>query len=803
MKKDTCYILVHGHFYQPPRENPWSGQIPRQPSAAPYHDWNYRITSECYSANGSSRRLDGHGAIENIENNYRWLSFNFGPTLLSWMEQKAPQSYQRIIQGDKDSAKFYGGPANGICQAFNHSILPLADHEDQKTQVRWGLADFKRRFGRPSKGIWLPEAAINDDVAQLLIDEGIEFTILSPFQARSIRREGQEKWQKLKHGAPCDRAFKWKGKGGDLSILFYDPNLASGISFQHYLKDADQLLHRFRQRASEIEGNLISVATDGEIYGHHEAFGDMCLAAFANKVNQSGDLEFINAQAYLEKFPPQWEVILQPGEDHRGSSWSCHHGVSRWYKDCGCHTGGDSHWNQKWRVPLKQAFQRLNRELKVIYRVEMSKLSGQDPMDLRNLYGEVLSGQISRRDFLDKYGRPELSTKDRQRMLNLLEGQRFSQYMFTSCGWFFSELAGLEPLQNMKYAARAMELYQPFSKKNLKHLIQPLLIKAKSNIHEKGNGWDLFLQEALTESQHISRSVAHFLFQEIYGIKGSEHQGCYHYHHLIINRGMSGEIRGSLMLEQEETQEEYHFDFQLIQMYDGLLESLQIKDRQEEEAFIYHMKDLPLEIRRAIYYQKKKEDLSDLMHYLQDSYGQLISCFRDHQEILPEGDPLTHSTLKASLQLALSSILEETDEKGLHWMEERGLSRFEEMLLLSHELQLPLEEYHRDLCSKIIAFEVENFLEYKDPVVIERLHCFIRILWRNRISAVKPYSQNLVYHAFHRHESAEWREAFLKDREENSVELLLKTCQQLSQIMNIRRDVLIQREDLISNEDIA
>lgn len=794
-KMDKTCVIIHGHFYQPPRENPWSGIIPKQHSAAPFHDWNHKITAECYAANTSSRRLGPHGTVVGIDNNYQGIAFNFGPTLLSWLEQKAPHTYEKILEADQLSREQFGGHGNALCQAYNHTILPLAEVEDIRTQVRWGIDDFIRRFKRKPEGIWLPETAINEKVVDVLLEEGIRFTVLSPFQAEAMRPEGTSEWSVLPQGAPCDRAFKLRGSHADLAVFFYHPGLASGISFQHYLKDADQLFRRFEDLAAQEEGNLISVATDGEIYGHHEAFGDMCLASLIRKIGQSEQLELSNWGFYLEKNPAVWEIKLKKGEDHRGTSWSCHHGVSRWYKDCHCETGGKPGWNQRWRGPIRQGFERLNREIMKIYRKEVSSICSKDPIEIRKDYGRVMAGLETRDTFLKK-NIPDSSCSDScQKLLNLLEGQKYSQFMFTSCGWFFAELSGLEPVQNMKYAARAIELYQPYSDLNLQQLLSAYLMKAKSNISEKGNGWELYREEALTESQHITRTVAQFVFQEIYGIQRLQMQESYHFHQLLLNRNSTGGVEGSLLLELPLTQEEFSFRFYLESSMEEP-ESLSIEESEDGRVFVYHLKNLPQEIREKIYKKKRKDDLHGLKSYLAQSYQQLIDCYRDHQRILPEGDPLTQVTLDSALNLTLAGILEEAEEKGLSHLSLEDIEKLDDLFHLSEDIQHNMEEYVVSLCSRIIADEVEYFLEYKNINTIERLFLFIQILWKHRLTAIKPYTQNLVFQVFKRENPRPWITGFLMDKGENRETLLLDVVEKLAQIANIQRSVLIQKEDL-------
>lgn len=793
------YIILHGHFYQPPRENPWSGLIPRQPSAGMFHDWNHRITAECYSANTSSRRLNYIGEIVSIDNNFTGISYNVGPTLLSWMEDYAPDTLERIIEADRASRKTFSGHGNALCQGYNHSILPLCDKEDLETQLIWGQEDFRTRFGREPEGIWLPETAINEKVVDGLIDQGFQFTLLSPFQADSIRKKDDPTWHKLKNGAPCDRAFTLKGSRGSLAVFFYDPDLASGISFQHYLKDADLLLKKFQEKASNLEGNLISVATDGEIYGHHEPFGDMCLAAFLEKMKDRKDLVVTNWGEYLERFPPEWEVQLKKGEDHRGTSWSCEHGVSRWYKDCGCHTGGKADWNQSWRSFLRQGFDHLNGELKQIYSRQIETLSTQDPWELRNRYGKVLAGQISKEKFLESSLKNSGNREEARKMLYLLEGQRYAQFMFTSCGWFFNELSGIEPVQNMKYAARAIELTRNFTPKNLEQYLSHYLKKAQSNIREKGNGWDLFMEEALTETQHITRTTAVYLYQEIYGLTPYYRHSSFTFHNLIVNRNNDGSVEGSLQMELQQTQEEFLFHFFLSPLDVAAPEMLKLQEEGESRSFVYPLANLPLEIREEIFYKKRRQTMVSFKENLLSYLPHILQLYQEHQRILPEGDPLTLTTIDATMALSMAGILEKAEEQGLSALSQEELEILDQLFSVKELKQV--EPYIHSLCSKIIAFEVENFLEYKNLDTIEILHRFVQVLWKHQVTAVKPYTQNLVYAAFHRNNASQWMGDYLRTKDNADRKLLLSITEKLAEVMNIQSGVLLSEEDFLYGFD--
>lgn len=498
-------LILHGHFYQPPRENPDTGVVPRQPSAAPFRDWNARITRECYGANSASRYLNESGKIQDIINNYEWISFNFGPTLLNWLEENAHSVYRAIIEADENSKRMNNGHGNALAQSYNHTILPLDFPEVRKMQIAWGIADFERHFGRKPEGMWLPETAVDLETAEQIAQAGIRFIILSPWQAEAVRHG--KKWKNLgKEPAPSNHPFRLYGIGGDLAVFFYNHRLAEGISFQHFLRDAESLYTRLLEYTrSDTPSRLVHTATDGEVYGHHEPFGDMCLAALVKRVHDRDDFEITNYAAYLDEFPPTHEVRLKPGEEQRGTSWSCAHGVSRWYKDCGCSTGGEEEWSQQWRGPLREAFSYLFGKSRSIYSEGIKEFTAADPDEILESYGTVQWSAASKLDFAKKHISSQVPLKrvDLARFFRLLEGQRYAMYMFTSCGWFFSEISGIEPVQNLKYAYEVIKLYTPFfdDPRGVLDAFIGILESARSNIDAFKNGAEIFKHEVVRVSR--------------------------------------------------------------------------------------------------------------------------------------------------------------------------------------------------------------------------------------------------------------------------------------------------------------
>lgn len=464
------FVIIHGHFYQPPRENPWLDIIERQPSAAPYHDWNERVYDQCYRPNGFSRLLDPKGMITDIHNNYLNLSFNFGPTLFDWLETEHPKIANRIIEADQESYGRLDGHGNAIGQVYNHIIMPLASRRDQLTQIRWAKTHYRKRFERDPEGLWLAETAINMETVRCLVEEGIKFVVLSPLQAEAFKpMTGQQDWQYTSHKAIDTRRpyrlFPQAPDGspldGFIDVFFFDEPLSREISFGDLLSDARLLGSKIRSRFDPHvhEDAVVVIATDGETFGHHKPLSDMCLSYFFKKV--AGEMGIIPANFgyYLETHPPVFEVRLRNAFGE-GTAWSCSHGVGRWVRDCGCKTGGSVTWNQAWRGPLRSALQALQKHIDEAFEESLSPLFI-DPWKVRDAY-VVIAGARSfeeKNAIISRLGaRGALSKEQTLLICRLLEAQKYMLFAFTSCGWFFSDVGGIETIQNILYAARAMQL---------------------------------------------------------------------------------------------------------------------------------------------------------------------------------------------------------------------------------------------------------------------------------------------------------------------------------------------------------
>jgi len=518
-------LVIHGHFYQPPRENAWTGMIDREPSARPDHDWNERIHRECYRANAFARVFDGFGRVLRVVNNYAHASFNFGPTLLTWIERHDPATYARILEADRESARARVGHGNAIAQGYNHAILPLCNGRDRLTQVRWGIADFRRRFGREPEALWLPETACNDATLATLIDAGMRFVILSPHQAERVRPAGQADWSDVSGGTiDPGVAYRWlhpDGSGRQIACFFYDGPIARSIAFQGALSSSQAFVARLRQAAGG-DGRLLGVATDGESYGHHTRHGDRVLAHALLHEAPSAGFSLTNYGEHLERHPPTAEVALKPGPDGEGTAWSCAHGVGRWLRDCGCSTGAREGWNQAWRAPLRRALDLLRDEAARSF--EATRGDGfVDPWTARDAYVElILEPRRSRVEWLRQHTPRELGAREQERALVLLEIQRYAQLMYTSCGWFFADVSGLETVQVLKYAGRVLDLMLDLDLRPPREAFLGALSEARSNLPEMGSGADVFRRFVDPLRTTPARVAAHLAITALVDGAGAE-----------------------------------------------------------------------------------------------------------------------------------------------------------------------------------------------------------------------------------------------------------------------------------------
>jgi alpha-amylase/alpha-mannosidase (GH57 family) len=536
------YVCIHGHFYQPPRENPWLEAIERQDSAQPYHDWNERITAECYGPNALSRILDGDRIVR-IVNNYARISFNCGPTLLRWMETSAPEVYRGIQEADRESAAFFGGHGSAMAQPYNHVIMPLASRRDQVTQVRWGLRDFRRRFGREPEGMWLPETAVDVSTLEVLAEHGVRFTVLAPSQAARVRPRGGAEWEELDgHSVDPTRPYEVPlPSGRTIAVFFYDGPISRAVAFERLLHRGEDLVRRLRGGFSDERDwpQLVHIATDGETYGHHHRFGDMALAYALHSLETGGDVELTNYGQYLERHPPTHEAEVR---EH--TSWSCVHGLERWRSDCGCNAGRED-WNQAWRGPLRQALDWLRDELAGPFAEHARRLL-HDPWAARDGYGDVVIDRTpeARARFLAEHARRDLSAAETVCVWKLMEMQRHLMLMYTSCGWFFDDLAGLETVQVMQYAARALQLAREALGRDLEEGLLARLGQARSNAPAHGDGREVWAKLVRPAAVDLLRVGGHYAIASLLHKQGSRARVyCYGVERLEHRALRSGEAR--------------------------------------------------------------------------------------------------------------------------------------------------------------------------------------------------------------------------------------------------------------------
>jgi alpha-amylase/alpha-mannosidase (GH57 family) len=573
----AIYVCVHGHFYQPPRENPYLETVERQPSAAPFHDWNERILHECYRPNAFARIFNDRGEVLHIVNNYEQISFNIGPTLMSWLERHDIETYRRILEADRRSCDRNNGHGNAIAQVYNHIILPLANHRDKVTQVRWGIADFRKRFGRDPEGIWLAETAVDDDTLRVLIQEGIQFTILAPSQVQRCRLMGSGdqapgEWHEV-GGGQIDptrpyRCFVPGLPPGNnyIDLFFYDGPISRDLGFSDVLNSSREFADRIGQaiRGERQRGQLISVATDGETFGHHRHNADKGLAyALFQEFPQRG-WQVTNYARYLSLFPPTWEAELKPV-----TAWSCAHGVDRWQEDCGC--GGGGEWHQRWRKPLRQALDWLRDRLATLFETNGADLF-LDPWQARDEYIEVICDRTPRirQRFLSRHQTHKLNASEQVDALRLLEMQRYALLMYTSCGWFFEEISRPEGTQILRYAARAIELAELVSGEPLEEKFLQHLERAPSNIPHFQTGVGVYQDLVVPSRVSLEQVAAHYAISSLFTTYQREQTlHCYLLRQQDYQRRTLGALTlalGQVQIMSEITQEKVSLAFAVLHL---------------------------------------------------------------------------------------------------------------------------------------------------------------------------------------------------------------------------------------------
>ena len=583
------YVCIHGHFYQPPRENAWLEFVELQDSAYPFHDWNERITAECYAPNGMSRILDGYRNIVKITNNYAYISFNFGPTLLAWMSEIEPTAYRTILKADKESQERFSGHGNAIAQAYNHTILPLCNSRDKYTQVYWGIRDFEFRFGRKPEGMWLPETAVDLETLDILAGFGLRFTILSPYQAKRTRRIGARAWKDAS-GGKIDPSMAYAVRlpsGRRIAVFFYDGPISQAIAFEHLLDKGEAFADRLTSAFSDARRwpQIVHIATDGETYGHHHKKGEMALGYAIHHIEKNHPGMITNYGQYLERHPPTREA-----EVWERSAWSCAHGVERWNSNCGCNSGKYPNWNQEWRRPLRQTFDWLRDTIASPFENKAHEIF-RDPWAARNEYiGVILDRCADNSDkFFAEHAAHELTLDEKVTALKLMEMQRHAMLMYTSCGWFFDELSGIETTQVIQYAARTLQLYERIFGESIEPAFLDRLSAAKSNIPEHQDGrviYEKFVRPAMVDRKKVAGHYGLISLFEPFPDQAKVY--CYKVHLEDSERLEAGHSKlaiGRARITSEITQESEILTFGAMHIGDHVMNcGVRKEDREEDYA---------------------------------------------------------------------------------------------------------------------------------------------------------------------------------------------------------------------------
>ncbi len=745
------YICIHGHFYQPPRENPWLEEVELQDSAYPYHDWNDKIALECYAPNATSRILDRDERIIDIVNNYSKISFNFGPSILSYLRINYPDVYQSIIEADRNSIERFSGHGSAMAQIYNHIIMPLANSRDKRTQVIWGIRDFEHHFKRKPEGLWLSETAVDIETLEILADTGIKFTVLSPMQAVRIKNIEGGDWNDVKNGGiDIKMPYLYNlPSGKKINLFFYDATISQGVAFGELLKNgeifAERLISSFNE---EDEGpQLVNIANDGETYGHHRRFGDMALAYCLYHIESNNLANLTNYAEFLDRFPPTYEV-----EIIENTSWSCIHGIERWRDDCGCNVGLHKGWAQKWRAPLRGAMDWLRDTIVHIYKEEITKYF-EDPWIAREKYIDVLHDRSVKNvnNFISKHAVSKILKEEKIRILRLLEMQRHAMLMYTSCGWFFDDISGIETIQIMQHASRTIQLARDISGVELEPAFMDILERAPSNIKEKGNGSRIYENYVKPAVLDLLRVGAHFaglsLFEEE---SESTKMYCFTASKEAYDRVEAGRQKlaiGRIHVKSNITWEKNLMSFAVLHLGDHNLnggvrefikdEAFEIMHKDIKEAFIksdipevillidkyfgmhnYSLWHLFRDDQRRVVNQILESSIKEIEHNFQQIYEHNYSIMNILNDMhIPYPKPLA-TTLEAILNINLRRVMEDKE------LDIEKLKRIvDEVRMWSLELDIPTLSFVatrkiNNLMEELQALpENINKLEYVETVL--------------------------------------------------------------------------------------
>jgi alpha-amylase/alpha-mannosidase (GH57 family) len=780
-------LCIHGHFYQPPRENAWIEDVESQDSASPYHDWNERILHECYLPNSESRIFDNRHRIVSIVNNYEKLSFNFGPTLLVWMKSKFPKTYARILEADRVSIKEHRGHGNAIAQVFNHMIMPLANRRDKVTQVLWGIEDFKDRFSREPESVWLSETACNEETLEVLVEAGMKYVILEPHQAEEVRPLDGNEWKSVGDGSidPREpyRCFLKKDPSKYIDIFFYDGPISKAVGFESIAQNAHEFMDRVEGALNKHAGRpqLLSVATDGETYGHHKAFGDRTLAYLTRSEAERRGIRIVNYGEYLAENPPRMAVRIKEGESGQGTSWSCAHGVRRWWDNCGCRGDGPADWNQEWRRPLRNSLDWLRDELARIYEYRAGSIF-KDAWGARDRYIQVVLHRNEKtvEEYFARECFRELTAAEKLIAMKLLEMQRFAMLMYTSCGWFFTELSGIETVQILQYAARAIQLAKETSHEDLEGQFLDRLSLAKSNVafFRDGRGiYDTVVKPTVSTLRHVAAFYAiGSLFEEYFQFTDEEMRiHCFNVEILHHRSEKLGGIHlgfGRVNIFSRVTREFEDlvfvvtqlgpFDFRCsVKPFIGLDEMESLEDELFSDARNLHMVDLMRKIDSIFgeaYFALKnllREDRIRITNLLAretlDRANQIYDKLYEENRLINEAFRSVNLPLPMEFKYSAENALNRRAREALDLLAEKNFSVqkarafyhiFEDAEAIGVEIHKePLAFFLDEELGKRLA----NFTKTNQPELIEESQNILKIAKRSQIELEMRKAQGLLF----------------------------------------------------------
>ncbi|HEX9147308.1 MAG TPA: DUF3536 domain-containing protein [Candidatus Binatia bacterium] len=740
------YICIHGHFYQPPRENPWLEAIELQDSAYPYHDWNERITAECYAPNSVSRILDAENRIVRLVNNYAKISFNFGPTLLGWLADKVPRIYDAILAADRQSQAYFSGHGSAIAQPYNHPILPLANRRDRYTQILWGVRDFEYRFRRPPEGIWLPETAVDLESLEIVAELGIRFTILAPHQVSRVRAIGTTHWQSVSGGAiDPTRAYEQRlPSGRSLAIFFYDAPISRAVAFEGLLSSGESFANRLIGAFTDERDwpQLVHIATDGESYGHHHRFGDMALAYALNYIEANGLARLTNYGEFLGKYPPRHEVEIA-----EQTSWSCSHGFERWRSNCGCNSGSPPGWNQAWRAPLRDAFDWLRDSIAAPYEKRAAGLL-KAPWAARDEYIDVIHDRsaASLKRFFARHATHELSDIDRTVALKLLELQRHTQLMYTSCGWFFNDLSGIETIQVIQFAGRAVQLAQQLFGDSLESQFVEKLARVRSNISEYGDGQRVYEKLVRPSMVDWERVGAHYAISSLFE-NYPERTKIYCFaaertDYQVYTAGLTRLVVGRVRLTSEITAATSEMAFGVLHMGDHNVNG-GVEEFTDENTYRALTQEVVAAFRRA--------DFAEVIRIMDRRFGEssysLRSLFRDQ--------------LRKALDIILGSSLKEAETLYRQIYEHRA-----PMMRFLTDLNIPLPPAFHAAAEFVLNGYLREVFERED-IDTERVLSYLEAA---KFEGVRLDTATLEF--AYRHNLQRLTERFVADPSEERLRLL-------------------------------